>query len=303
MRKLLEKALLARLNENHEDANRYMREYMVATARQIHESLRNDEEPMIDGDDTSEYFTEEDLDDAENTDLDLGDAEENLADDSVDMDASSDDVVDASADEGTADAGSTDERLDSIEDELEQILKKFDEMMDKVGGADEESFEGFDDAEDMDADTADMDADAADMDADVDIEDEDENAFKKPMAESADDEDDFDDLAESLLSELEKVTAKNTDGLGDFGTVVDKPFKQNRKSPVPMKKTDPALKPGNPDVHKGFDREKSPSSGEFKADNNHKGVKKMTSVPAGGDKSATLNSTPVTKNKSVLGGK
>lgn len=213
---------------------------------------------------------------------------------------------------GGEDEGSTEDRLADLEDQLASLQSEFEAMMggdsadlggDELGGddlslggdlgSDEETMGGEVDG-DMDAGEAQDDASS--------MEDDMQQA---PVHESEDDdsdeddseelEEEFDDITESVISELEKVMVTMTDGK-EIGA--GKSFSQNSKSPALQKKPNP-MTDGKPvqikaEEHKGFERETAPAVKDMKARKNTK--KKadagQSKVSKEGDKSALINKTP-----------
>jgi hypothetical protein len=293
-KKILEQAIFAQINADGNKAHDLMRQYVLERARSIFESLRNDDEPALDEDrDGVEYYDEADLTDAE----DMGD--DDMGDDDVSLDDAENTLSDDMGDEDTTDMdggdASTDERLDDIEDELDKLAAEFEKIMAEFDGGDENDaddmsdFHSDDTMGDDDMGDDDIDADA-DMDADLgDVGDEDMDMEDKPMRKLGEgkmpeafkknaekmkakkkkevcESDDFDDITESILDELEKVSVPNADGLGDFGTTVRKSFKQGNKSPVPLAKGKPGMTTSKQDAHAGFERENAPKSGNYRGD-------------------------------------
>lgn len=293
MRSILEKALVHLLNEEHDEAESLFHRYMVERARQIHEALRQGEDDVLDGsleDDMSseEYFSEADLDDA--VDADVMDGEDELGDDDFAVDAADDleaDLGDADLEgeadldlEGEADLdlegdSEVDERLGDLEDQLERLTAEFEEVMSKIdaeGDVDADAdadadFEGeadedlgddvdaeFEDEGDFDAADDFVDGDEGDDDLADSMEDDMDDEVKEGF-----DEDDFDDITESVLADLEKVSVTMADGK----EVADgKAIATNKTSPIPQKPAG-ARQGGKPvqvksDTHKGFDRESAP---------------------------------------------
>lgn len=222
MRSILEKAIVHLLNDEKDEADRLFHQFMVERSRQIHESLRNGEDVSLkEGWDdelaSEEYFTEDDLDDAEDgegaedaaddlgddleadADADMDDEamdDEAMADDSMDdmdMDADADTDADEMGDAGEGDLDGRiddiEDQIDDIEDQIERLTAEFEEMMSKMG-------EG-DDADDMDADAdADMDADDADMDDadDADMDDMDDADMDDADADKDEDSEDVKEM-------------------------------------------------------------------------------------------------------------
>lgn len=305
MKSILEKALVHLLNEESEKAQELMHQFVVERARSIHESLRESDEADMEAVDASleeEFFTEADLDDNEAAgqladDLDDGDAEgaaefgdtgEGEADMSMDMGADMDGEV-ASDDEAPMDGegdeageGDLSTKIDNIEDEIKSLQAEFDKIMAEFDGGDEEEVAVADN------DTVGDDL-GAEMGADMGGEESDE----------------FDDITESMVDDLKKITTPNEDGKGangeKLGSKVDSPIAKDAKNRVLASK--------NTVGHTGFERESAPSKKDGpdrgrKYDNNRvKAVSGNSSVPATGPKGAELNKPVASANtKSVIPG-
>jgi hypothetical protein len=252
------------------------------------------------------------------------------SDDSADSDASFGGETDETApegdefggdDAGVEGEGSNEDRLADLESQLADLQAEFESMMggdsaegDLDGSADLGDSDDFggsdlgDDAGDLDGD----DTMGGEVDGDMDssetgdmadsMEDDMEQAPVHEADESEDENEDetleeesFDDITESVISELEKVMVSMTDGK-EIGA--GKSFSQNGKSPALQKKPNP-MSDGKPVTikateHKGFERETAPSVKDMKARKNTK--KKadagQSSVSKEGDKSALINKTP-----------
>lgn len=314
MRSDLEKAIVHLLNEETDKAEQFIHKFIVDRARQIHESLREGDD-ALDLEDEEAFYTEDDLEGEESVD----DAASELAGDmEVDLDA---DDTEMDADDEDGDDDEMEDRLEDLEAKLEELSKEFEELM---GGAGEDLDLDMDADVDMDADM-DMDMDATgevdgddftdsdftdDMDdseaaaaLDDDMSGEDEDEVKEgTLMITHDDEDDFDDLAESITSELDKVVTALADGK-EIGAG-DK-IAQNTKSTVGHKKADMAdAKPVQvkSTEHKGFDREKAPAVADMKPRRNTrtKATDDMKTVSKEGDAAAELNKDKSENNRSVL---
>jgi hypothetical protein len=263
MRSILEQSVIHHLNGDTEKAKQLFHEFVVARARQIHESMRNGEDPLVENFDeetvSETYFGEDDLaeveDDVEGDEgfgdevEDAGDeVEDDLGIEGDDEDAAGD--FDFDAEDGEGEEGDVDfeERLEDLQAELERLTAEFEDMQ---GGDDAAG--DFDDDVDMADDMQDDmgDEQVAEGDLNIDIEHED---------------DDFEKLGESITSELEKVTADlKTDGkeVGAGGK-----FAQQKRSTLPQKGLT-ARQGGEPvtiksSQHKGFERETAPSVADMK---------------------------------------
>lgn len=304
-RSMLEKALIHLLNEEQDKAERIFHQFIVAKARQIHESLRTgDESVLAEGWDdeiaSEEYFSEADLADAEDETGDALPDADPMSAPTADATASTDADMSAAdaADDLTADLGG-DAAMDGedmgsddmggdmggdadlsadvadIKDQLEKLTAEFEQMMasldvdgdgdhdetdhdmggdDVAAGAEETTddfdFGGDDAGSEDEADAGDETASDDDAEGGKDDGDEDE----KKVDES------FDDITESVLAELEKVSATLSDGK-EVGA--GKAVSQNTNSPIPQKGVNSrqGAKPvfTKAEEHKGFERETAPT--------------------------------------------
>ena len=347
MRSILEKAFVALLNEEHDKAEEMFHKFIVERARQIHESNRAGEDFVLDENweeeiTTESYFTEEDLADLEDGDGSEEAGEENpfAAADDAEGDEFGDDAAgadDAAGDLGAdlgaddadvaaddfggddmdaeADAGS----IESLEDKIDELTAKFEAMMDAIGADDAEGdFDAdadmqADDAEgdfgadtEVDADSVEDDMDGADAQAD-DAEQQDDDAEQFGESEEGDDE--FDDINESIIDELEKIQVSlTTDGVE---IAAGKSFQQNKTSSIPQKSKE-ARQGGEPvkqkvTNHKHFNRETAPTVSDMKARKNtlKKADSTQSKVSKEGDASAEINKIDSNGNNKSLtpGGK
>jgi hypothetical protein len=329
MRSILEKALIALLNEEREKADALFHEFILERSRQIHESLRQGEDFVLDESwenelAIDEMFTEADLigeDDEEESDDDqvnefaFDDDSSDDSDSDTDTDTDTDADVDADADVDSADDSAVDAdvdaeddvdadeddietRVDDIEAELQKLAAEFDALVSGDAGdsADADAFVDTDGADGGEFD--DMDAEA-DSNSDSDLGDDDGD----------DVEESFDDFTESFVSELDKVSVKMDDGTELGGGKIT----QNKKSPgLQPKLNDRALK-GEPVVvksteHNGFDKEPSPKTGDLIGSKTYRNTKAKAAdgrskVSKEGNKSAMLNDLKTNKgdDKSVIG--
>ncbi|RYD60614.1 MAG: hypothetical protein EOP83_18975, partial [Verrucomicrobiaceae bacterium] len=222
-------------------------------------------------------------------------------------------------DAGMEGEGSTEDRLADLESQLEDLQAEFESMMGgdsaegDLDGAAGDIEGGMDDmGGDLGGDIAGDDTMGGEVDGDMDssetgdmadsMEDDMEQAPVHEADESEEENEDetleeesFDDITESVISELEKVMVSMTDGKE---IAAGKSFSQNNKSPALQKKPNP-MSDGKPVTikateHKGFERETAPSVKDMKARKNTK--KKadagQSSVSKEGDKSALINKTP-----------
>jgi hypothetical protein len=328
MRSILEKALIALLNEEREKADALFHEFILERSRQIHESLRQGEDFVLDESwenelAIDEMFTEADLigeDDEEESDDDqvnefaFDDDSSDDSDSDTDTDTDTDADVDADADVDSADDAAADAdvdaeddvesdeddietRVDDIEAELQKLAAEFDALVSGDAG----------DSADADA-FADTDGDDESFDQFGD--DSDSSSDSDFGSDDGDDvEESFDDFTESFVSELDKVSVKMDDGTELGGGKVT----QNKKSPgLQPKLNDRALK-GEPVVvksteHNGFDKEPSPKTGDLIGSKSYRNTKAKAAdgrskVSKEGNKSAMLNDLKTNKgdDKSVIG--
>lgn len=272
MKSILEKALVSLLNEDHEKARELMHQFVVERAREIHESIRESDDEMLDdelveGDE--EFFSEADL-----VELDDEEAAENLADD---LDSEDTDLADAELPvEGEADVeaemdfdvdaegeveGDLEHKIDDIEDEIAALQAEFEKIMAEF--------------EDMSGESEEAEV----SDEVVDVADEDE---------------DYDDVTESIVDELKKISVSNEDGIGSDGK------KLVAKVSVPASKT----KADNVG-HTGFDREKAPATASAKpvVNTRKKATDDTAKVSATGPKGAELSKPVAITTDSPISGK
>lgn len=296
MRSILEQAIVHQLNGEADKAQNLFHQFVVARARQIHESMRNGEDPLVEGWDeevnADTYFTEEDLADLEDGggevdgEDDFG-AEDDLADEDMD-------TVDMDDDLGA--------ELDAHEEEDQELADEVDELSAKLAELEAKFAELSGEDDDMEGDD-----DFAPMDDDTGVSNDMEDDFGGDEFD-AEDEDDFDRLGESVTSELEKVSVTMQDGdeVAAGGKIT-----QNKTSPIPQKKIGERqggkpveLKSSN---HSGFERETAPTVADMKKRRNtmKKATEQQSSVKGGAEKGEgkELGGKTVAKNtKSPLSG-
>jgi hypothetical protein len=314
MRSLLEKAIVHLLNEDNDAAVSLFHQFMVERARQIHNSLRQGDEVVLsEGWDDElgkeEYFADGDLDDLEGTDgdmsplggeADVDDVEGDMGGDEIEGEESFDGDMDSEI-EGQADEGDTAERLGDIEDQLEELTREFEAMMAEIDGTEEGEGDDLGDLDMGDESEGDGDLDMGDESEDgTEMEPEAEDAMVGEAAEM--DEEELDDITESVIAELEKVMVGDmqTDG-EEVGAGGGKIKNGNDKSTLPTKKAD--TKDANPknlmskqSEHNSFERETpavTPKKVGLKSrqtTNDTTGkAGAMKSVPKNGDAGALLN--------------
>jgi hypothetical protein len=311
MRSILERALTYLLNEEQDKAEQLFHQFIVERARQIHESLRQGDDVVLDEnwdmENASEsYFAEGEVDEDEDGD----DADEELnefagdddefkpegddpnamgADPAADQMGGDEmgDMADPAADPMGGDEmgdmggeGDIESRIDHLESELDRLTQEFETLM-----GTEETDPGSEFGDDTGNQPTGPD-DAFNADTGIDSEMEDEGY--DPMMHE---DEDFDDINESVVSELETVSVKMSDGEIATG----KKITQNNVSPIPQKKVGErkGAKPVeiNATEHSGYDREASPPVKDMKPRRNtlkhaEAPLKRMSKE---GDKSAEIN--------------
>lgn len=296
------------INKNEDKATELLHQIFVEKAREIHESLMNEDEFGV-GDDLDalegeegemafeEYFGDEEV---EGEDTESEDGEEGEGADAS-ADAIADDIEageDAGEDVEGAEAVDLTDLEAKIEDVKADLEAKFAELQAKLEGADTDDAEDDEDAdteegadcEDGNCDTEEGEEDADEANESASIYNE-EDVFEELDALLGED---FDDLTESALDNLEKVSTSNNDGaeVGKGGKVA-----QNTSSPVvsrPAKeragKATPIQTKGS--QHSGYDRESAPAVKDAKKATNTRGksTEGTSKVSKKGDESAVLNS-------------
>jgi hypothetical protein len=302
---MLEKALVALLNEENDKAQEYFHNFIVERARQIHESNRSGDEFALeenwDQEISSEhYFTEEDLTDLEDGDEDDVADDENLETGDVADDAGAFgaedgvDGVDDAAGELGDDLGEPADDLDTdlndepetVEDQIDELTGKIDDMVSKFEqvmaafNGEAEADAGVDGDETLDepadefAPTDDEGLDVApegDEDEADEIQDDMADTDEDDVNEDEDLDDDYDDMNESVLSELQAIKIALTDG-DEIGTGPS--FTQNKSAAIPQKSKE-ARQGGAPvqiksKNHSGFARETAPTVAAAKQHKNNK---------------------------------
>ncbi len=321
MRSILEAAFVALLNEEHDKAEELFHQFIVGRARQIHESNRSGDDYVLDEnwDDeitTESYFTEDDLAGLEDEHgaegLEGGEEGEEHDHEGGEFDVDGEEGEDfdhVGGEEGQEgedafgepEEASADERIEDLEDQIEKLTAEFEAMMDAIS---DEGSEAEDLGADAEEDLGDEGEEGAAVEDDMDGAEDEEPAME------SDEGDEFDDITESIVAELEKVSVSLEDGheIGAGGKI-------ERKSvgaAIPQKNKD-ARQGGQPikmkqDAHKGFERETAPKVDSMPVRrNNVKGnaTTSLQKVSKEGDKSAELNklSSENGNQKSPLGGK
>lgn len=320
MRSILEQVVSHLVNEDVEKAEELMHKYMVAKARQIHESLRQgDDEVLAEGWDdeimSENYFTEADLEDAvvdNGEDIDADAAEGELEAD-VAADAGAEGDVpefggdDAAADMGDdADMGGEDAGVDgdspveAVRDDIEAMKAELDDLLADMeaalGGADTGDAAADDLGDEM-APAADADADAVedDMASDEEVKEGDLSVEIEHLDEE------FDDITESIVDELQKISVPNTDGREQGNRSIQQnttsgKFTKEKAHPIHAKQ----------DEHGTFEREPAPASRDLKKYRNNKPTADAgrARVSKEGDGKAELNDPKLgAKSKSPIAGK
>jgi len=309
MKSILERALVHLLNEENEKAEELLHQFVIEQARSIHETLReSDESDLEEQDGGEQFFTEADLADAETdgavADLgdDLGEVPEvtdggDLGDDSLDgsADLGGDDLGDAPlADAGEGDVAA---EMDDFEKELADLQAKFDSMVAQM--------DGNDDVSDTDGDMGDMGGDTDEVPSnEFDGDDASGDGGEGNM-----DGDDYDDITESIVDELQKITTPNVEGKGANG----EQLQHNKASLITSSKGTASPQMSKQSQHKGFARETAPGTDPLKGGKtvSNPSVRNVrnsadtgnSKVSKEGDASATLNKAPATQDKSVISGK
>jgi hypothetical protein len=289
MRSMIDKFVAALLNEERETAAELLRQYIITKAQDIHESLRQGEHPVLAEDisediDAEKYFTDDELSDDSAATVDAagddlsGDLETGSEDAAVETGDEDADLDSEASEDGEV---SDDERLDSIESQLDELTAEFERMMAEIDGEDDAT--SSEDGEVLGTD----DEVTTDVDGDAEVE---------KMAESDisfGEDDDFDDISEAIIDDLEKIKTVNTDGR-EAG---NKTITQNNKS-LPFVRDTAAhpIKTKNV-THKGFERETAPGNDRLPKGINtmDKAAARNKPVSKEGDASAELNK-PVKQN-------
>lgn len=302
MRSILEKAFVALLNEEQDKAEELFHKFMVERARQIHESYRNGDEFDMDEcweDEIHEetHFSEDDLSDLEDDDMESGEDDHVDGDDMIDGD---DYAADEEGDEHTDDMSdeegdeseemSDEERIDNLEDQIEKLTAEFEAMMDAIGDDDSEEEES-EDSDDMDSDEVE-DFNDEDMETPPEDDMDDGEEKEEDHMEESEDMDDMDDLTESIIDELEKVKVSLEDGK-EIGT--GSKIGQNLGAAIPQKNKE-ARMGGEPikmksAEHKGYARETAPATTDMPKRRNTRSpaTSGMDKVSKEGNKSAEIN--------------
>lgn len=273
MKSILERALVHLLNEENEKAEELLHQFVIETAKSIHESLRESDEELVDGEELEEAFSEADLDDdAAELGGELGEEmpevadEDNVSDDTLDagngMEAEGEFEADA-APEGEADLDAGAEPADDIEAEIENFEQELADLQSKFDSwmADIEGGEGEEAAGDELAPEMDMDAEGeVEADAGMDAEFGGEEIAADDDVAAAEEGDEFDDITESVIDELQKVAAANVEGKGANGEDLLGNHASTKSARNATAKPINSTSKG----HSGFARETAPSTTALK---------------------------------------
>jgi hypothetical protein len=322
MRSILEKALIALLNEEKDTADALFHDFILERSRQIHESLRQGEDFILDESMETELAIDEMFSEADLSD-DMGDAEqvdefadeEETETDAPAFGAEGDEVAgdefggDEEGEEIEGEELPVEDRLTNLESQLQALAAEFDASMNgeefdgegEFGAEEEPVQEGtveivahndgeIDITATTDEDGDDFGADAGlgmDMGADVGAD---------LGADLGDDElsmEDFDDLSESAVDELEKVTVATGDGREQGNGK----FKQNTQSIIKSHGVNDRAFKGTPvkinaKEHSGYAAEPAPSTKKLATSAKNvksKGEEGRTGVKKEGNPAALIN--------------
>jgi hypothetical protein len=268
MRSLLEKALVHLLNEDNDKAVAMFHKFVVERSRQIHEDNRMGEDSLDKDWDSEEHVSEDDLTDLEDKGDEMSDGVEDEIDGDVDMEADLDlDGVDGdevAADELEGDLGDEvadeevgqDDRIAELQKQLDELTAEFDDLMSDEDDSDVDGEVADDEMSDDMSDEVVADDEMKMDDEEVKADDEEVKADDEEMKDHMFEDDEFDELSESLMDELEKICVdQSADGKQSDGKKVE----QNSKSPVSGGRKSEA-KPimTKRDDHAGFERETAP---------------------------------------------
>lgn len=299
------------INEQEDKARELLHQIFIEKARAIHEEMMHDEdmeEDMMGGDqgekladeiesDLNEIDAEEHYGahmEAEDDEVDVEDAEEDLSGELTDMDdmagvedaddvdmsdeemdmGDEHDMTDVSMDDEPMDTSDADEgQIHDLEQAIAELKAEFAALKDEVEGeGDHDADMGGDEATDMDDESTDDAKVAESWEDDTDDLDE-----------------DFDDLAENV--DLEAVHAAKG---GEVGSGKYAPAETNTRSPIPSTQTDNMgarpVKTGQGAKASGYDRERAPESKSMNLTNRRKDADfGKHAVSKEGDSAALLN--------------
>lgn len=327
MRMILEKALIALLNQEKDKADTLFHDFILERSRQIHESLRQGEDFILDESmegimSIDEMFGEEDMADEEVMEDDLeqveGDAPVADAEDNADSDEMPAD--DLAGEEGEGEGDEVEEpiedRVSDLEADMQRLAAEFDAMM---GGdtnvlGQEEGEEHVEEAQISISTTADGEInvmastdDEEGLDDGMSMADPIADNLGAPIGDEEDEFDDFNDLSESIVDELERITMPTGDGREQGNGK----FKQNTVSPALNTPAEKRLAGAPVKIksteHSGYERETAPTPKKIAQRSNIKATATagQTAVKKEGDSAALLNklSADPAGQKSLLGSK
>ena len=297
------------IKEDNAGVDSLLENWFRQQQRAIHESIMEDDSIENDQDaiESEEFFGADDLSEDEDTELDIdsndGDTELNI-DDNDDMGEPSDLQDPASSDipsditDFSTDPDVIQDQFADVNADLERLEAEFDEMF----GNNED---GLDNDISSDDDISNLDEAVTDDELEAD-----EDDMMDDLEEDDDDCGPYDDLAEAL--KLDLVNIPDLDDEDGFGIGSDHKSlgKVNDKSPALQKGIDARFEGAGPVEIKSPDNVKGyPEFAKLpvKDGNGAKGTIRnkdqgLTDVPAGGDKSASLNKPfPKGNDKSILG--
>lgn len=324
MRMILEKALIALLNQEKDKADTLFHDFILERSRQIHESLRQGEDFILDESlegimSIDEMFGEEDMADEEVMEDDL---EQNADAPVVDGEPAEGGEDEVTADDLAGDdaAGEEEEeapiedRVSDLEADMQRLAAEFDAMM----GGEESELEG----EEEQVEEAQISiSTTADGEINVMASTDDEEGLDNGLSMDAaplgdevdaqiggeDEFDDFNDLSESIVDELERITMPTGDGREQGNGK----FKQNTVSPALNTPAEKRLAGAPVKIksteHSGYEREAAPTPKKIAQRSNIKATATagQTAVKKEGDSAALLNklSADPAGQKSLLGSK
>lgn len=291
MRSILEKALVALINDDKTQADALFHDFVLERSRQIHESLRQGEDIVLDESweqtlSIDEMFSEADLledeEDADDEDQGLVEDEEDAAEEGdeepVDAGEAGEDEDEEQEDEDGEDSDAPiEDRVSDLEAELAALTAEFDAL---VGG---------DDLVVDDEVTVEPEIEEGELDI-TQADNGDLSITHHADDVAALDDEQFESLGESIVDELEKISVKHSEGM-----TTDGKLPVDTKSRALSNKHEDRLA-GDPveiksSQHNGYDREAAPKSDTMKPRRNN--VKRSTDgqskVSKEGDKSAVLN--------------
>jgi hypothetical protein len=322
---ILEKALIALLNQEKDKADTLFHDFILERSRQIHESLRQGEDFILDESmegimSIDEMFGDDDMQEDEEV-MEFAPGEEEPA---VDADApeagdelTADDVSgddELEGDDEEEEEAPIEDRVTDLEADMQRLAAEFDALM---GGDDEMvgDEEQVEEAQISISTTADGEINVM-ASTDDDSIDDGMAIADAPMDDSmpvADDgmgddfDDEFNDLSESIVDELERINMPTGDGREQGNGK----FKQNTVSPALNTPAEKRLA-GSPvkiksSEHSGYDRETAPTPKKIAQRSNVKAnaTAGQTAVKKEGDSAAILNklSADPAGQKSLLGSK